>query len=197
MASGLRSLCCRKVNVMHLKHCCLSLLLGAALTPVAPAAAQATTQPPATAQQKPESAAKVTPEDLPVSLDRIQKALANTPKLRFDDQQKPIFRVQVFGENPSIDDILGPDWAKGPVAYGAMTHQEFLNMVTPKDVQGFSAFSNSEGATIAATSFALQWTLQKAIKKLRETTDEREREAARQEVLEALNALEKARAKKQ
>ena len=70
-------------------------------------------------------------------------------------------------------------------------------MVTPKDVQGYSAFSNSEGAAVAATSFALQWTLQKAIKKLRETTDEREREAARQEVLDALNALEKARAKKE
>ena len=182
---------------MHLKHCCQILVLGAALTPAAPAAAQATAQPPAAAQQKPEPAPKVNPEDLPVSLDRIQKALANTPKLRFDDQQKPIFRVQVFGEKPSIDDILGPDWAKGPVAYGALTHQEFLNMVTPRDIQGFGGLTNAEGATIAATSFALQWTLQKAIKKLRETTDEREREAARQEVLDALNALEKARAKKQ
>ena len=196
MALRLRSLVLRKVNPMHLKHCCLILLLSGAAAPIAVVAAQSTTQPPAAAQQKPESTAKVNSEDLGVSLDRIQKALANTPKLRFDDQQKPIFRVQVFGENPSIDDILGPDWAKGPVAYGAMTHQEFLNMVTPKDVQGYSAFSNSEGATIAATSFALQWTLQKAVKKLRETTDEREREAARQEVLEALNALEKARAKK-
>ena len=182
---------------MHLNHCCLILLLGVSVLPGAPAAAQATTQPPAAAQQKPESTAKPNPDDLGVSLDRIQKALANTPKLRFDDQQKPIFRVQVFGEKPSIDDILGPDWARGPVAYGAMTHQEFLNMVTPRDIQGFGGLTNAEGATIAATSFALQWTLQKAIKKLRETTDEREREAARQEVLEALNALEKARAKKE
>jgi len=182
---------------MHLKHCCLILLVAVSVMRVAPAAAQPTTQAPAAAPQKPAPPAKVNTEDLGVSLDRIQKALANTPKLRFDDQQKPVFRVQVFGENPSIDEILGPDWAKGPVAYGAMTHQEFLNMVTPKDVQGYSAFSNSEGAAVAATSFALQWTLQKAIKKLRETTDEREREAARQEVLDALNALEKARAKKE
>ncbi len=107
-----------------------------------------------------------------------------------------MFRVQVFGENPSIDDILGPDWATGPVKYGSMTHQEFLAMVTPQDLQGVGGFTNSEAATIAATSLALQWSLQKAIRKLRETNDDRERDAARKEVLEALNALEKARSKR-
>jgi hypothetical protein len=76
-----------------------------------------------------------------------------------------------------------------------MTHQEFLDMVTPKDVQGYAAFSNKEGATVAATSFLLQWTLQKAIQKFRETKDERARAAARQEVIDALNALDEARDK--
>jgi hypothetical protein len=137
----------------------------------------------------------LSPEDLPVSLDRIQRALAHTPKLRFDSNDKPVFRVEVFGDKPTIEDILGPDFHKGPVKYGAMTHQEFLNMVTPKDVQGYAAFSNSEGAGVAATSFLLQWTLQKAIHKLREARDERAKAAARQEVVEALNELDKARAK--
>lgn len=153
--------------------------------------------PPAQAPppQKP-PAATVTADELPVSLDRIQQALASTPKLRFDDQDRPVFRVEVFGEKPTIEDILGPDFARGPVKHGAMTHQEFLNLVTPKDVQGYAAFSNKEGMTVAATSFLLQWTLQKAIQKYRETKDERAREAARREVMEALDALEKARAKK-
>lgn len=145
--------------------------------------------------QKP-PAATVTADELPVSLDRIQQALASTPKLRFDDQDRPVFRVEVFGEKPTIEDILGPDFARGPVKHGAMTHQEFLNLVTPKDVQGYAAFSNKEGMTVATTSFLLQWTLQKAIQKYRETKDERAREAARREVMEALDALEKARAKK-
>ena len=151
-------------------------------------------QKPATPQQKP-PAETVGARDLGVSLDRIQKALANTPKLRFDEQDRPIFRVQVFGAQPTIDDILGPDWATGPVKHGAMTHQEFLAMVTPKDMRGFSEYTNAEGAQLAASSFLLQWTLQKAIRKFRETEDAREREAARQEVIEALNALEAARAK--
>ena len=179
---------------MHLKICS-TLLIAAILASVAPAVAQSTTPQATTPEQKPPPPAKVNPEDLPVSLDRIQKALANTPKLRFDDQEKPIFRVQVFGEKPSIDDILGPDWASGPVKYGSMTHQEFLAMVTPRDLQGVGGLTNSEAATIAATSLALQWSLQKAIRKFRETTDDRERDAARKEVMEALNALEKARAK--
>jgi hypothetical protein len=156
-----------------------------------PQAPQPQPQPPPDAQQQP----KADLSELPVDLDRIQAALANTPRLRFDEFKRPVFRVQVFGEKPTIDDILGPDWARGPVPYGGMTHQEFLNMVTPKDVQGYAAFSNEQGATVAATSFLLQWTLQKAIQKYNETRDERAREAARQEVLEALKALEEARAK--
>ena len=149
-----------------------------------------------TTQPAPKAAGKVTADDLPVSLDRIQRALSKTPMLRFDAQDKPVFRVQVFGENPTIEDILGPDWAGRPVPHGSMSHQEFLKMVTPQDAQGYAGFTSGEGATVATTSLLLQWTLQKAIHKFRETKDEREREAARQEVLQALEALEKAREKK-
>jgi hypothetical protein len=150
--------------------------------------------PPAT-QEKPAAPQQPTPADLPVSLDRIQKALEKTPKLRFDQNNKPVFRVQVFGPKPTIEDILGPDFAKGPVPYGGMTHQEFLSLVTPKEFQGYAGYSNEEGMQLAATSFLFQWALQKAIKKYNETGDERAREAARREVLDALNALEQARAK--
>ena len=143
----------------------------------------------------PQKKTEIDPAALPVDLERIQKALANTPRLQFDESQRPVFSVQVFGEKPTIDDILGLDWAKGAVPHGAMTHREFLNLVTPKDVQGYAAFSNEQAATVAATSFLLQWTLQKAIQKYNETQDERARAAARQEVLDALKALEDARAK--
>lgn len=175
------------------------IVLCVSLAPLAHAAAQTppTQTPPQQAKPLPEKSepVKVDPADLPVSLDRIQRALAKTPKLQFDDKQKPVFRVQVFGENPTIEEILGPDFAKGPVPYGGMTHQEFLTMVTPKDFQGYAGFTNKEGATVAATSFLLQWALQKALVKYRETRNEQERAAARQEVLEALNALEEAREK--
>ena len=54
---------------------------------------------------------------------------------------------------------------------------------------------NREGLAVAATSFALQWALQKAIHKYETAKQEREREAARKEVQEALADLEKARLK--
>ena len=107
-----------------------------------------------------------------------------------------MFRVEVLGRKPTIADILGPDYLKGPVpASGGMTHQEFLNMVTPKDVQGYAAFNNGEALAVAATSFALQWALLKAIDKYKDAKQEREREAARKEVQDALAELEKARIK--
>ncbi len=179
---------------MQLHHWPLVLIVAVAAAQHPPAAAAAVQTQEPTKQQE-SQAPKVKAEDLPVDLGRIQRALANTPMLRFDKEERPVFRVQVFGPKPTIDDILGPDWAKGPVPYGGMTHQEFLDMVTPKDVQGYAAFSNKEGATVAATSFLLQWTLQKAIAKFRNSQDERERAAARQEVMDALKALEDARAK--
>jgi hypothetical protein len=177
---------------MHFVHWLVAFSMASAL-------GQQPQQPPQGSAQQPAAPAKpqvkIDPDDLPVSLERIQRALAHTPKLRFDSDDKPVFRVEVFGEKPTIEDILGPDFYKGPVKYGGMTHQEFLNMVTPKDVQGYAAFSNKEGATVAATSFLLQWTLQKAIHKFSEAKDARAREAARQEVLDALNELDRARAK--
>ena len=130
--------------------------------------------------------------ELPVSIERIQRALAHEPAIRLD-KARPVFRVEVFGRKPTIEDILGEDYLRGPVPYGGMTHQEFLNMVTPDDVKGYAAFTNKEGAIVAATSIALQWALQKAIHKYQEAKKEAEREAARKEVQEALAALERAR----
>jgi len=133
--------------------------------------------------------------ELPVSLDRIRRKLSDPPVIKVKTQGT-VFRVEVLGKKPTIEDILGPDYLKGPVpASGGMTHQEFLDLVTPKDVQGYAAFNNKEAATVAATSFALKWALLKAIQKFGDAKADREREAARKEVQDALAELEKARIK--
>jgi hypothetical protein len=132
--------------------------------------------------------------DLPVSVGRVQHALSHPPAidLRRDGS---VFRVEVLGTRMSIEDILGPDYLKGPVPRAGMTHQEFLDMVTPKDYQGYAPYTNGEAMTIAATSFALKWALQKAIHKYENAKQDRERDAARKEVQDALAELEKARLK--
>ena len=163
-------------------------LIGSLVMP-SYALAQAPSEPPAPAAQS--SGAQV---DLPVSIEKIQKAISRPPAIN-PKTDRVVFRVEVFAKKPTIEDILGPDYLKGPVPYGGMTHQEFLNMVTPSEYKGYSIFTNKEGLIVAATSLALQWTLMKAIDKLKEARTERAKEAARKEVIDAMNELDAARKK--
>jgi hypothetical protein len=178
----------------------LSLLLAtsAAATPQQSAPSAPASSAQAAQQGPPDAGAASEPVgELPVSLDHIREALSRPPAIRLEDSQ-PVFRIEVIGRKITIEDILGPDYLKGPtpVSGGGPTHQEILDLVTPKDVQGYAAFSNKEAAVVAVTSFGFQLALQgvqKAIQKLQEAKAGRDREAARKEVQDALAELEKAR----
>jgi hypothetical protein len=159
-----------------------------------PAAEPSSALPPGAGEQPPAAGPPPTvdPDAIGVSLDRIQKLVTRPAAINLV-QERPVFRVEVFGKNPTIEDILGPDFLRGPVPYATMTHQEFLNMVTPQAVQGYAAFSNRQGMVVAATSIALQWAVQKALDKYKDARNERAKAAAQKEVQEALDALRKAR----
>jgi hypothetical protein len=129
-----------------------------------------------------------------VSLDRIQEAISRPPAIK-TTSGRPTFRVEIIAKKPTIDDILGEGWAQGPTPNGGMTHQEFLNMVTPSEFRGMGVFTGGEALTVAATSIGLQWALSKAIDKLKDAKTERAKEAARREVLDAMNQLAEARKK--
>ncbi|HZB26822.1 MAG TPA: hypothetical protein VE379_11845 [Vicinamibacterales bacterium] len=136
--------------------------------------------------------AGVDADRLPVDIGKIQRALSRPSALKLETNRS-VFRVEIFGRRPTIEDILGRDFLRGPVPGAGMTHQEFLNMVTPKDVQGYAAFDNKQAFTVAATSLALQWAVQKAVQKFNDAKEERAREAARREVEAALAELRRAR----
>jgi hypothetical protein len=153
----------------------------------APAAATAAAPAPAPAEST-----SLNPNAIGVSLDKIQKAVTRPAAIKLNEE-RPVFRMEIFGRTPSIEDILGKDYLRGPVPYGVMSHQEFLNMVTPKDVQGYAAFSNSQGMIVAAESVALQWAVLQAIDKLKSVKSDRAKEAARKEVEDAMEALRRAR----
>jgi len=171
----------------------VALTMGVPQTPrVTPAPDGSATAPQPAAAVPAEPPVTVDPDALPISLERIQKAVAKPRGIKLTENRN-VYRVEVFGENPSITDILGPDFLKGPVPYSGMTHQEFLNMVTPKDVQGYAAFSNGQGMMVAATSIALQWAVQKALDKYKDARGDRAKAAATREVQEALDALRRAR----
>jgi hypothetical protein len=151
--------------------------------------AQAPTEPSGSAAQRNGESI-----ELPVSVEKIQKAISRPAAIQ-PRSDRVVFRVEVFAKKPTVEDILGPDYLKGPVPYGGLTHHEFLNMVTPNEFKGYSIFTNKEGMMVAATSLAMQWALMKAIDKLKDAQTERAKEAARREVLEAMNELEAARKK--
>jgi hypothetical protein len=158
---------------------CAILLAGQQPAPPQPAAPSSTTTTSESAQ-------------LPVSLDRIQRALAAPPPLELKEQH-PIFRLEVFGRKPTLEDLLGEKFWFGPTPYGGMTHREFMDMVTPKEAQPFGSVTGKYLVADVALSLAEQWALKTAIKKFQTAKSENEREAARKEVLDALADLEKAR----
>ena len=158
---------------------CAIVLAGQQPAPAQPAASSSTTTTSESAQ-------------LPVSLDRIQRALAAPAPLELKEQH-PIFRLEVFGRKPTLEDVLGEKFWFGPTPYGGMTHREFMDMVTPKEAQPFGSVTGKYLVADVALSLAEQWALKTAIKKFQTAKSENEREAARKEVLDALADLEKAR----
>jgi hypothetical protein len=166
----------------------LSLVLWAG--PQQPPATSAAPPPPATAPATPTPTAA--PEDLPVSLERIQRALSKPAPIQLKEQS-PVFRLEVFGKKPTLEDILGEKFWIGPTPYGGMTHQEFLDMVTPQLAQPYAGFTGGHLLAEIGLTYAEQWALKQALRKFRDAKEDREREAARKEVMEALAALEKAR----
>jgi len=158
---------------------CAIVLAGQQPAPAQPAASSSTTTTSESAQ-------------LPVSLDRIQRALAAPAPLELKEQH-PIFRLEVFGRKPTLEDVLGEKFWFGPTPYGGMTHREFMDMVTPKEAQPFGSVTGKYLVADVALSLAEQWALKTAIKKFQTARSENEREAARKEVLDALADLEKAR----
>ena len=168
-------------------HMPLALLLAAALW-AGSQQAPATSPPTPSATTTPPSAA----DDLPVSLDRIQRALSKPAPIQLKEQN-PVFRLEVFGKKPTLEEILGEKFWIGPTPYGGMTHQEFLDMVTPKELQPYGGFTGGHLLAEIGLTYAEQWALKQALRKFKEAQGEHEREAARKEVMQALEALEKAR----
>ena len=154
-------------------------------------AVQQPAQAPAPAPQAAE-AAPINVDDLPVSLGRIQRALAAPPAIKLKEEH-PVFRLEVFGRKPTIEDILGERFWLGPVPYGGMTHSDFLSMVTPKMAQPYAGFTGKYLLAETALTLFETWALKAAIKKFQGAKGEHDREAARKEVMEALAALDRAK----
>jgi hypothetical protein len=147
-------------------------------------------------QAAPAAAQSAAQEELPVSLGRIQRALSEPPAKPAIElkEEHPVFRLEVFGKKPTLEDILGEKFWLGPSNYGSMTHQEFMDKVTPPMLRNYGGFTGVSLLQATALTLAEQWALRTAIGKFRSALTDHEREAARKEVIDAMADLEKARA---
>jgi hypothetical protein len=127
------------------------------------------------------------------NLQRIQTALAKPPTVRIDGQQLR-FYAEVVAKMPTFADFIGSgeDLKSGPVKGAGMTHQEFVNMVTPQLVNSSAGITGIETLQFALTNWAAQSLIRKAMSEFREARSEAEVRAIRERIDKELAALREA-----
>ena len=99
---------------------------------------------PAAAQQEPAPQPQVDVDRLPLNLNRIRRELKHATDLEQREGLNLRYTIQIYGSAPPLD-IFTEDanLVNGPVPYGAPTHRELINQVTPQEfrapVADFSA----------------------------------------------------------
>jgi hypothetical protein len=123
---------------------CLAALPFCAAVLAAAGTAEAQSAPSRTEPAPPQAEPKVDVDRLPLNLGRITRELRQSSERRETDGLNLRFQIDVFGQAPDIQLFTREDnLTTGPVPYGAPTHQQMLQMMTPKEfsapVADFSA----------------------------------------------------------
>ena len=132
---------------------------------------------------------------LPIDLDCVKRQAEKQPAVKLDEQQLRFYLLVQQQWTPKFVDFVGGyDLQNGPTKGGAaMTHQEFMNMVTPKELNElFGATSASSFAVFqsAVMNAAGQSLIKKAIQDIRQAHDEHEVQAIRERIDQELAALD-------
>ena len=79
--------------------------------------------------------APIRAEDLPISVARIQRKLAQLPASTAEANHglRLNYYIEVVGKAPPIDILKNFNVKSGPVPFSAPTHRDFLNFVTPQE----------------------------------------------------------------
>jgi len=160
-----------------------------------PAAAQqpptsGSSQSPSSATSDQTSSSPALPVPSAANLQRIKTALTKPPIVRVDGQQLR-FYAEVVAKLPTFANFIGPDddLRNGPVKGAGMTHQEFVNMVTPQLVNSSAGITAMESLQFALTNWAAQALVRKAMSAFREAHSESEIRAIREQIDKELAAL--------
>lgn len=155
----------------------LLTLLGVLLPPVLAAQTQPPTQTP--------------PAKSPDDLERIKAALKRPNTIILTDTQVR-FYAEIRARFPSVEEMFkGVDLLYGPRAGGpAMTHAEYLSMVTPREtVASSGGIKPTEMLQFAITNWLGQMLVRKALEEINNAKSEAEVEAIRERISKELAAL--------
>lgn len=109
-------------------------------------------------------------------LARIRRGVAQEPTFKIDEQRLR-FYVQVLAKQVSFaaQFARGYDWKNGATRGGnPMTHQEFLNMVTPKEMYSSAGITATDQLQFALTNWVGKALIKKALTDISNARSERE-----------------------
>ena len=135
--------------------------------------------------------------DLPVNLDRIRKGLEKQPAATLvpsGHRDIPRFYLEIVG-TPDFQAFLKDfDLVYGPTPWSSMTHQEFMNMVTPKELYSQAGFGAAEVLQAAVMAKGLEWLVRKSAGRTAEVRHQNDLNAVHDEIKLGLAALVASRA---
>lgn len=146
--------------------------------------AQAQDPPPASTSQA------IQAPERPPNLERIREAVARPPEIVIDNGKMRIY-VEVIGKWPRFDEIVkGYDLMNGPTPRGnPMTHAEFLNMVTPRELYSSAGIKPTEILTMALVNWAGKAVISKGLAAISNAKSQREIDEIRARIDRELAAL--------
>jgi hypothetical protein len=159
-------------------------LLAWLLTP-----AMAFAQDTPTAPRDP-SDAPTLPPPTPAQIARMQRALDQPQGLKLDERQLR-FYLEIIERLPTFAEYArGYDFLHGPSGGGnPMTHDEFVRMVTPKEMYSTAGISPGLQVQWALTNWIGQALIKKALEELKQARDENEIREIRERINRELDAL--------
>ena len=145
---------------------------------------------PALAQNPPATTA--TEQALPAhtNLERIRELAGRQPTLRIDEGQLRIY-VEVIAQWPRFDEVTkGYDLMNGPTRRGnPMTHQEFLNMVTPKELYSTAGIMPLDMLQMALTGWLIKAVIEKGLEDIKNAKSKAEVDEIRARIDRELAAI--------
>jgi hypothetical protein len=130
------------------------------------------------------------PPPTPAQVARMQRALDQPQGLKLDERQLR-FYLEIVQRLPTFAEYArGYDFLHGPTTGGnPMSHQEFVRMVTPREMYSSAGITANEQVQFALTNYVGQALIRKALEELKQARDANQVQAIRERIDRELDAL--------